>query len=212
MPRRIHLAVTAAATAALLGAMASPTGVRRPQQQHRPQAHEGRHRRRGARAPRGPAGHRRRERRRPGGRPTRLHGVRRLRRGAAQGRGLRADRPGVPVHLLRGELRAGPGKPEPPDVRRGTDFLRNAFDPGTPEGTATGPLVPWVWFIPPQPPNGDTSGCEAADCAGFPAGAIALMQRGTCGFAVKTLNAQAAGAAGVVIMNEGSPAGPAWST
>ena len=31
------------------------------------------------------------------------------------------------------------------------------------------------------------------------------MQRGTCGFAVKALNAQAAGAAGVIIMNEGQP-------
>ena len=37
------------------------------------------------------------------------------------------------------------------------------------------------------------------------AGSIALMQRGTCGFAIKALNAQAAGAAGVVIMNEGQP-------
>jgi Zn-dependent M28 family amino/carboxypeptidase len=32
-----------------------------------------------------------------------------------------------------------------------------------------------------------------------------LMQRGTCGFAVKALNAQAAGAAGAIIMNEGQP-------
>ena len=55
------------------------------------------------------------------------------------------------------------------------------------------------------PPNSNTSGCEAADFAGFPVGAIALMQRGSCGFNVKTLNAQAAGAAGVVIMNEGQP-------
>ena len=31
------------------------------------------------------------------------------------------------------------------------------------------------------------------------------MQRGTCGFAVKALNAQAAGAVGVVVMNEGQP-------
>ena len=55
------------------------------------------------------------------------------------------------------------------------------------------------------PPNSNTSGCEAADFAGMTAGSIALMQRGTCGFAVKALNAQAAGAAGVVIMNEGQP-------
>jgi Zn-dependent M28 family amino/carboxypeptidase len=96
-----------------------------------------------------------------------------------------------------------------PDTRtfvNGTDFLRNRFDSGTPEGTATGPLVPVGLVINPSlPPNSNTSGCEASDFAGFPAGGIALMQRGTCGFAVKALNAQAAGAAGVIIMNEGQP-------
>ena len=53
--------------------------------------------------------------------------------------------------------------------------------------------------------NGNTSGCEDSDFLGFPTGGIALMQRGSCGFAVKALNAQEAGAAGVVIMNEGQP-------
>ena len=52
-------------------------------------------------------------------------------------------------------------------------------------------------------PNTNTSGCEAADFAGFPAGNIALIQRGTCTFAVKALNAEAAGAAGVIIFNAG---------
>ena len=74
----------------------------------------------------------------------------------------------------------------------------------TPEGTATGTLVPVGLVINPAlPPNSNTSGCEAADFAGFPAGGIALMQRGSCGFAVKALNAQADGAAGAIIMNEG---------
>lgn len=87
------------------------------------------------------------------------------------------------------------------------DFLRNNFDSGSPEGTATGPLVPVGVVYPSEalPPNSNTSGCESADFAGFPAGAIALVQRGTCGFAVKVLNAQAAGAAGVIVMNEGQP-------
>ena len=31
------------------------------------------------------------------------------------------------------------------------------------------------------------------------------MQRGTCGFAIKALNAQAFGASAVIIMNEGQP-------
>ena len=56
--------------------------------------------------------------------------------------------------------------------------------------------------------NTTTSGCEAADFAGFPAGNIALVQRGTCPFADKAVNAQAAGAAGVIIFNQGNTALP----
>lgn len=52
-------------------------------------------------------------------------------------------------------------------------------------------------------PNTNTSGCETADFAGFPAGNIALMQRGTCAFADKAVNAEAAGASGVIIFNAG---------
>jgi Zn-dependent M28 family amino/carboxypeptidase len=52
-----------------------------------------------------------------------------------------------------------------------------------------------------------TSGCEAADFAGFTAGNIALMQRGTCPFALKVTNAQAAGAVGAIIFNSGTTAG-----
>ncbi|MFJ6001890.1 M28 family peptidase [Arthrobacter sp. NPDC092385] len=48
-----------------------------------------------------------------------------------------------------------------------------------------------------------TSGCEAADFAGFTAGSIALVQRGGCTFALKAANAEAAGAAAVVIFNTG---------
>jgi Zn-dependent M28 family amino/carboxypeptidase len=97
--------------------------------------------------------------------------------------------------------------PMPTTYEEGSDFLRNAFDSGTPEGTATGALVPVGVVVPAAalPINSNTSGCEAADFAGFPVGGIALMQRGTCGFAVKALNAQAAGATGVIIMNEGQP-------
>ncbi|MFA9431672.1 M28 family metallopeptidase [Egicoccus sp. AB-alg2] len=58
------------------------------------------------------------------------------------------------------------------------------------------------------PPTGLGSGCEAADFAGFTAGTIAVIQRGGCNFSVKALNAQSAGAAGVVIFNQpaGAPA------
>ena len=56
--------------------------------------------------------------------------------------------------------------------------------------------------------NTSTSGCEAADFAGFPAGNIALLQRGTCTFELKAENAAAAGAVGIVIFNQGNTAAP----
>jgi Zn-dependent M28 family amino/carboxypeptidase len=52
--------------------------------------------------------------------------------------------------------------------------------------------------------NASTSGCEAADFAGFPAGNIALIQRGTCTFQLKAENAAAAGAVGVIVFNQGN--------
>ncbi|AKS42660.1 M20/M25/M40 family metallo-hydrolase [Wenzhouxiangella marina] len=53
--------------------------------------------------------------------------------------------------------------------------------------------------------NSSTSGCEASDFAGFTAGSIALLQRGSCTFALKVQNAEAAGASAVIIFNEGQP-------
>ena len=68
----------------------------------------------------------------------------------------------------------------------------------------TRPLYAVDLVIPrPGAPAASTSGCEAADFAGFTAGAIALVQRGTCDFVVKIQNAINAGASAVVIMNEG---------
>ena len=52
-----------------------------------------------------------------------------------------------------------------------------------------------------QPGDADRLGCAAADFADFPAGAIALISRGTCAFADKVTNAAAAGAIGVVVYN-----------
>lgn len=96
--------------------------------------------------------------------------------------------------------------PNPRTFVNGEDFLRNTFDSGSPEGTATGTLRPIDLVLNPAgPANSSSSGCEAADFAGMPAGSIALVQRGTCGFNVKVLNAQAAGAAAVIVMNEGQP-------
>lgn len=52
--------------------------------------------------------------------------------------------------------------------------------------------------------NTSNSGCEAADFAGFPAGNLALIQRGICSFELKAENAAAAGATGVIIFNQGN--------
>jgi Zn-dependent M28 family amino/carboxypeptidase len=57
--------------------------------------------------------------------------------------------------------------------------------------------------LPPTPEPSSTSGCEDSDFAGFTAGSIALIQRGTCTFGEKVANAEEAGASAVVIFNEG---------
>jgi minor extracellular serine protease Vpr len=64
-----------------------------------------------------------------------------------------------------------------------------------PSGTITAPLAATAGA-----PNA-TEGCEAADFANFPAGAVALIQRGTCNASLKAQNAQAAGASAVIIWN-----------
>ncbi len=75
-------------------------------------------------------------------------------------------------------------------------------------GDVIGPLVPTTDIvIPPTPAPSSTSGCEPGDfipaSAALPA--VALVQRGTCDFAVKAQNAKDAGYAAVAIFNEGQP-------
>ena len=60
-------------------------------------------------------------------------------------------------------------------------------------------------IIPASPDPSSASGCTSGDFAGFTPGRIALVQRGTCTAATKVANAQAAGAVGVIIFNEGNP-------
>jgi Zn-dependent M28 family amino/carboxypeptidase len=68
----------------------------------------------------------------------------------------------------------------------------------------TAPLTAVDLKVPsPGGAAGSSSGCEATDFAGFPAGNIALLQRGVCDFVVKFQNAINAGASAIVIMNEG---------
>ena len=50
------------------------------------------------------------------------------------------------------------------------------------------------------------SGCQAEDFEAFPAGRIALLQRGGCTFAQKARNAENAGAIAVIVFNQGDSA------
>jgi hypothetical protein len=80
------------------------------------------------------------------------------------------------------------------------------WNPGQSTGTTTADVQPAGGIIiPPTPTSSSTSGCTAADFSGFVSGRVALIQRGGCNFGVKVLNAQAAGASGVIIFNEGNP-------
>ena len=87
----------------------------------------------------------------------------------------------------------------------GTDFATMTYSGSgdvTANVTAVGPLnVP----IGNTPAGTTISGCAEADFAGFPAGNIALVQRGTCTFGTKAANALQAHASAVVVFNEGQP-------
>jgi Zn-dependent M28 family amino/carboxypeptidase len=67
------------------------------------------------------------------------------------------------------------------------------FSPATPAGGIDAPLAVLA--------QDATSGCEAADFAGVPAGAVVLVRRGTCPFGAKSTNAAAARAAAVLVAN-----------
>ena len=109
-------------------------------------------------------------------------------------------------------------KPPVLDVKRGKHYIPGIAGsiPGgdfgsmvnSPSGDITAPVWAADLRIPSPAANSSTSGCEAADFAGMPQGAIVLLQRGTCTFAVKWANAQAAGAGAIVQINEGNPDGP----
>jgi hypothetical protein len=93
---------------------------------------------------------------------------------------------------------------DPPSAAAGTYTVAQAtYGPATPVAGVAGAyaLVNDGTAVP-------TEGCSPL--IGFPAGAIALVDRGNCNFTVKTLNAQAAGAVAVVVVNNvpGAPTAP----
>jgi Zn-dependent M28 family amino/carboxypeptidase len=100
-----------------------------------------------------------------------------------------------PLLELVGEGRTAP--------RAGTDYRTFEFSGS---GDITAAVRPVDLRLPPgSSADSSTSGCEPADFASFPRAAVALLQRGTCPFAVKVANAERAGAAAAVIFNEGQP-------
>jgi Zn-dependent M28 family amino/carboxypeptidase len=103
-------------------------------------------------------------------------------------------------------LNAFPHTYVPIPVLRQTSPITATYESEVFTGTGSGTTAAAVTAVDINlvPPRANTSGCEAADFAGFPAGNIALVQRGTCTFAAKVQNAQAAGAAAVIIFNQGN--------
>jgi Zn-dependent M28 family amino/carboxypeptidase len=81
----------------------------------------------------------------------------------------------------------------------GTDFITMSYS-GSGDVTAAVTAVD----INLTGDRASTSGCEAEDFAAYPAGTIALLQRGTCDFGTKVANAVAAGAAGAIVFNQGN--------
>ena len=97
-----------------------------------------------------------------------------------------------------------PGGPDDDD-NPAVDFITFEFSAS---GDVTAPVVPTNDIVIPPGPTADTSnsGCEPADYPAATAGAISLIQRGTCPFVQKLDMAEAAGAAGVILFNEGQAA------
>jgi Peptidase family M28/PA domain len=82
--------------------------------------------------------------------------------------------------------------------------LISDWNPGDSQGDATAAQIKPAGHTLMPPTGGSASGCDPADFDSSFAGKIALVQRGTCNFGVKVLNAEAAHAVGVIIFNEGN--------
>ncbi len=94
------------------------------------------------------------------------------------------------------------------------DFLKLSGGVGSATGTVQGVDLKIDEAADPADPASNhpvnsTSGCEPEDFAGFTAGNIALIQRGFCAFLDKVANAEAAGAIGVILFNQGNDETPA---
>jgi Zn-dependent M28 family amino/carboxypeptidase len=97
-------------------------------------------------------------------------------------------------------LIAGAEGPDPITPPR--EAVRTLMNSGS--GAATAPVQSVDLRLQNEPLQASTSGCEREDFAGFTSGNIALVRRGTCPFQTKAEQAQVAGAAGLIIMNQGT--------
>lgn len=116
--------------------------------------------------------------------------------------GYEVSREPFPVTLYANDLAVlAQSSPVSTTYVAGTDFVVGQYSGN---GAVTAEVVAVDVVLPPgAAPNTSTSACEAKDFAGFPAGAVALVQRGTCAFVTKVQNAVAAKASAVIVFNEG---------
>ena len=91
---------------------------------------------------------------------------------------------------------------EDDDDSAAVDYIAFKYSPT--KAIPSAPVVPTNDIVATEPYT-NTSGCEPADFPAATTGAISLIQRGTCGIANKLANAQAAGAVGVIMFNQGVP-------
>ncbi len=80
------------------------------------------------------------------------------------------------------------------------DYIAFQYSPT--EAVPSAPVVPTNDIVATEPYT-NTSGCEMTDFPAATSGAISLVQRGTCGISTKVANAEAAGAVGVIMFNQG---------
>ncbi|USD43509.1 M20/M25/M40 family metallo-hydrolase [Vibrio sp. SCSIO 43135] len=98
-------------------------------------------------------------------------------------------------------------------VRNASEGIEPDFAVMSYSGSSNGQLSGEIVFITPDfrfdsPDYDSTDGCEASDFEGKEvAGKIAAIQRGGCTFNAKVVNAQDAGAKGVIIFNQGNGEG-----
>jgi len=98
-------------------------------------------------------------------------------------------------------------------IRDATDQVPADYAAMTYSGSSSGALSADITFVTPDfnfdSPNYDsTDGCETTDFSRIDVvGKVAVIQRGGCTFDTKVVNAQAAGAVGVIVFNQGNSDG-----